>query len=72
MKKNKKFEIWAWNGSYLKGTLRKTSKTLAAAKNFAKSYQGFARITQCGKDWIIMGTDNMAIGMICEVQEDAE
>ena len=70
-KKDKKgYNVWQWNGSYIKGNLIKEGKSLATCKSFSKSLEDFACFKSCEDEWLLLNKDGMPIGLICEESED--
>jgi hypothetical protein len=63
------FELWEWNGHYIKGKLKKTYKSRKRAETGASKFDDFNRFHDDGTDILIMDSENRPIGLIHEVQD---
>lgn len=66
------YELWLWDGRYIKGELKHTYKTLRRAESAASKLEGFNRIWNDGQDLIILDSEERPIGLIHEVQDRSE
>lgn len=66
------YELWLWDGHYIKGKLEKVYKTLRKAESAASKLDEFKRIYDDGQDLIIVNLEEQPIGLIHEIHDGSK
>jgi len=58
------WEVWEWDGRYIKGNLLKRYKSKQSAIKYAKEEMGIAKITSCKEDLHLDNEEDVPVGII--------